>query len=152
MFFFCPFSCISPLYLSHPKPPISQQVPLACWWLSGVFPQLLLLLLHDNHHFWFVFLGFSCKSRCVRIVYIYPSFFPGHDQTPCLPSRKPKCYSLCHKVTFIFTLQLRGFQLSCSFVSTNTHQQAKLVWFAEAYVNYGTYSYPSALSGILEKM
>ena len=73
--FFPRFHVFSPLFLPHPKPPISQQVPLACWWLSGVFPQLLLLLLHGNHHFWFVFLFFPCKSRCVRIVYIYRSFF-----------------------------------------------------------------------------
>ena len=56
--FFSPFSRIFTLFLPHPKPPISQQVPLACWWLSGVFPQLLLLLLHGNHHFWFVFFCF----------------------------------------------------------------------------------------------
>ena len=108
---------VSTYFFPHPKPPISQQVPLACrwlllirgfivtlasyfrnhalffpvftyfhplgyfptgpaslldcWWLSGVFPQLLLLLLHGNHHFCFVFLFFSCKSRCVRIVNIY---------------------------------------------------------------------------------
>ena len=34
--FFGNFSRISADFLPHPKPPISQQVALACRWLSGV--------------------------------------------------------------------------------------------------------------------
>ena len=58
-------------YIPHPKPPFSQQVPLACWWLSGVFPHILLLLEHKIGCFVVVSMVFSCKSQCVRIVYIY---------------------------------------------------------------------------------
>ena len=37
-FFFVAFHAFCNLYIPHPKPPFSQQVPLACWWLSGGFP------------------------------------------------------------------------------------------------------------------
>ena len=61
-------------YIPHPKPPFSQQVPLACWWLSGVFPHILLILEHKIGCFVVVSMVFSCKSRCVCIVYIYLLF------------------------------------------------------------------------------
>ena len=42
------FHAFRNLYIPHPKPPFSQQVPLACWWLSGVFPIILLILEHQT--------------------------------------------------------------------------------------------------------
>ena len=61
-------------YIPHPKPPFSQQVPLACWWLSGVFPHILLILEHKIGCFVVVSMVFSCKSRCGCILYIYLFF------------------------------------------------------------------------------
>ena len=69
--FFVVFHAFHDLYIRHPKPPFSQQVPLACWWLSGVFSHILLILEHKVGCFVVVSMVFSCKSRCVRIVYIY---------------------------------------------------------------------------------
>ena len=59
-------------YIPHPKPPFSQQVPLACWWLSGVFPHILLILEHKIGCFVVLSMVFHCKSRCGCILYIYP--------------------------------------------------------------------------------
>ena len=81
---FCGFSCISqPIYPTQ-NPLFPQQVPLACWWLSGVFPDILLILEHKIGRFVVISMVFSCKSRCVRIVYIYQKFFqssPSENST-----------------------------------------------------------------------
>ena len=58
-------------YIPHPKPPFSQQVPLPCWWLSGVFPHILLILEHKIGCFVVISMVFHCKSRCGCILYIY---------------------------------------------------------------------------------
>ena len=46
------------LYIPHPKPPLSQQVPLACWWFPGVFPHILLILEHKIGCFVVILMGF----------------------------------------------------------------------------------------------
>ena len=47
--------------------------------------------MHEKHHFWLVFLFFSCKSRCVRIVNIYPlSFCWFLDFIPLTETRRQK--------------------------------------------------------------
>ena len=60
-------------YIPHQKPPFSQQVPLASWWLSGVFPHILLILEHKIGCFVVISMVFHCKSRCGCILYIYPN-------------------------------------------------------------------------------
>ena len=41
--FFVVFHAFFATYIPHPKPSFSQQVPLACWWFSGIFPHILIL-------------------------------------------------------------------------------------------------------------
>ena len=69
--FFVVFHAFRNLYIPHPKPPFSQQVPLACWWFSGVFPHILLILEHKIGCFVVILMIFHCKSRCGCILYIY---------------------------------------------------------------------------------
>ena len=61
-------------YIPHPKPPFSQQVPLACWWLSVVFPHILLILEDKIRCFVVISMVFHCKSRCSCILYIYQKY------------------------------------------------------------------------------
>ena len=73
--FFVVFHAFRNLYIPHPKPPFFQQVPLACWWLSGVFPHILLILEHKIGCFVVVSMVFSCKSRCVRrLLYTFTTY------------------------------------------------------------------------------
>ena len=73
--FFVVFHAFRNLY-TPPKTPFFPTGPLACLWLSGVFPHILLILEHKIGCFVVVLMVFSCKSRCVRIVYIYRKCLP----------------------------------------------------------------------------
>ena len=62
------------LEIPHPKPPFSQQVPLACWWLSGVFPHILLILEHKIGCFVVVSMVFPVKVEAY-VLYTFTIFF-----------------------------------------------------------------------------
>ena len=61
-------------YIPHPKPPFSQQVPLACWWLSGVFPHILLILEHKIGCF-VVFRWFFTAKVDAAVFFIFTGVF-----------------------------------------------------------------------------
>ena len=59
--FFVVFHAFRNLYIPHPKPPFSQQVPLAAWWLSGVFPHHFIDTGASNNVGFIDSLGFKLK-------------------------------------------------------------------------------------------